>query len=159
MQGHVVNEAQELIADPVPELVEHLGLSPDEVVVLTKFCYEITDAPRQWWLTLQSDLIAAGWTWCKLEPCLMTLWKHGKLRGILCYHVDDVMIAGDEQDSVYQKALKDLKAKYELGGWEKDQFEMCGCRIIQARDGGITIDQTSYARAIEPIRMTSHRRA
>ena len=28
----------------------------------------------------------------------------------------------------------------------------------QTRDGGATIDQTSYARAIEPIPMTSHRR-
>ena len=106
LQGHAPTEQEDLVAYPVPELVEHLGLGPDEVVVLTKFCYGLIDAPRQWWLTLRTDLQAAGWRSCKLEPCLMTLWVKGRLCGILYYHVDDVMIAGDENDKEYQQSFK-----------------------------------------------------
>ena len=60
LQCHVVNEAQELIADPVPELVEHLGLSPDEVVVLTKFCYGPIDAPLETWKVMRHSVLSRG---------------------------------------------------------------------------------------------------
>ena len=49
LQGHQPGpDLQELVAEPVPELAEYMGLSADEVVVLTKFCYGLIDAPRQW---------------------------------------------------------------------------------------------------------------
>ena len=77
---------------------------------------------------------------------------------MLCYHVDDIMIAGNENDEEYQKALSDVRSKYEWGSWEEKEFEMCGCHVAQGHDGSITLDQTSYARAIEPIPLTAHRR-
>ena len=87
-------------------------------MVLTKFCYGLIDAPRQWWLTLQADLRKAGWKSCKLEPCMMTLWSGRRLVGILCYHVDDIMIAGEEQDQTYQEGLHTIRHLYEWGSWE-----------------------------------------
>ena len=37
-----------LAAEPVPELREALNLREDEIVVLTKACYGLIDAPRRW---------------------------------------------------------------------------------------------------------------
>ena len=159
LQGHQpAEDVQELVAEPVPELAEYMGLSADEVVVLTKFCYGLIDAPRQWWLTLQGDLLKAGWRKCKLEPCMMTMWEGDVLIGILCYHVDDIMIAGDENNKKYLHKLEELQGLYEWGSWEEQCFEMCGCRIEQEPGGNITLDQTKYARAIEVISMSAHRR-
>ena len=53
-------------------------------------------------MTLQRDLLNAGWRKCKQEPCMMTLWQGDELIGILCYHVDVTMIAGDEHNKKYR---------------------------------------------------------
>jgi len=129
LQGRGAEDADEeleLAADPVPELAEHMGLGPDEIVILTKLCYGLIDAPRQWWITLRTDLEAQNWRRCKLEPCLLTLWSGQRTVGILCYHVDDIMIAGNEKDPVYIDALTKLRETYEWGSWEDGEFEICG---------------------------------
>ncbi len=74
------------------------------------------------------------------------LWEGDELIGILCYHVDDVTIAGDEHTQKYQQKFQDLQELYEWGSWEEHCFEMCGCRVEHRH---ITLDQTKYARAIE----------
>ena len=45
----------ELAAEPVPELRKALNLHEDEIVVLTKACYGLIDAPRRWWKSLVRD--------------------------------------------------------------------------------------------------------
>ena len=39
----------EFAAEPVLELRNALNLREDEIVVLTKACYGLIDAPRCWW--------------------------------------------------------------------------------------------------------------
>ena len=148
----------ELVADPVPDLAAHLGLRADQVVALAKCCYGLIDAPRQWWLSLQGDLQKAAWRKCKMEPCMMRLWSGGRLVGLLCFHVDDVMIAGNERGDNYQEALQHLKQLYEWGKWEEQGFEMCGCRLEQDADYNITVDQLKYARAAQTITLSARRR-
>ena len=113
---------------------------------------------RQWWLTLQRDLQEAGWRTCKLEPCDMTLHLKGKLIGILCYHVDDIMIAGDENSKPYKDALLHVQSMYEWESWEEGSFEMCGVKIEQQVDFSVCLDQCAYSRAIQPIVLSAHRR-
>ena len=101
LQGQDTDQDVQLVADPVAELAEHLHLSKEQVVVLTKFCYGQIDAPRRWWLTLQHDWTQQGWRSCTLKPCMMTLHWGSRLVGILSYHVDDLMLAGDESDPLF----------------------------------------------------------
>ena len=42
----------ELAAEPVLELRKVLNLRENEIVVLTKACYGLIDAPRRWWKSL-----------------------------------------------------------------------------------------------------------
>ena len=42
----------QLAAEPVPELRKALNLREDEIVVPTKACYGLIDAPRRWWKSL-----------------------------------------------------------------------------------------------------------
>ena len=62
----------ELAAEPVPELHKALNLREDEIVVLTKACYGLIDAPRRWWKSVVRDTQQLGWRSCRHEPCLMT---------------------------------------------------------------------------------------
>ena len=56
-------------------------LTTDEIVVLTKACYGLIDAPRRWWKSLVRDTQQLGWCCCRHEPCLMTWHVHGRLKG------------------------------------------------------------------------------
>ena len=92
----------ELAAEPVPELRKALNLREDDIVVLTKACYDLIDAPRRWWKSLVRDTQQLGWGSCRHEPCLLTCHVRGKLKGLMCFHVDDVMISGPKNDLEFQ---------------------------------------------------------
>ena len=92
----------ELAAEPVPELRKALNLHEDEFVVLTKACYGLIDAPRRWWKSLVPDTQQLGWRSCRHVPCLMTWHVRGRLKGLMCFHVDDVMISGPRDDPEFQ---------------------------------------------------------
>ena len=148
----------ELAAEPVPELRKALNLCEDEVVVLTKACYGLIDAPRRWWKSLVRDTQQLGWRSCRHEPCLMTWHIRGRLKGLMCFHVDHVMISGPRDVPQFKRMMDKMKRLYEWGQWEQHEFDQCGCRIRQATDKSVTVDQESYARKISLITMSAHQR-
>ena len=127
----------ELVAEPVPELRKSLNLREDEIVVLTKACYGLIDAPRRWWKSLVRDTQQLGWRSCRHEPCLMTWLVRGKLKGLMCFHVDDIMISGPKNDPEFKRMMDKVKSLHEWGEWERNEFYQCGCRIRQATDKSV----------------------
>ena len=75
----------------------------------------------------------------------------------MCFHVDDVMISGPKNDPEFKRMMDKVKRLYEWDEWEQHEFEQCGCRIRQATDKSVTVDQESYARTISLISMSAHR--
>ena len=146
----------ELAAEPVPELRKALNLREDDIVALTKACYGLIDAPRRWWKSLVRDTQQLGWRSCRHEPCLMT-WHVADSRGS-CDHVDDVMISGPKGDPEFKRMWDKVKSLYEWSEWEQHEFDQCCCRIRQATDKSVTVDQESHARKISLITMSAHRR-
>ena len=51
-----------------------------------------------------------------------------------------------------------VKSLSEWCDWERNEFDQCGCRIRQATDKSVTINQESYARKVDLITMSAHRR-
>ena len=51
-----------------------------------------------------------------------------------------------------------VKRLYAKGEWEQHEFDQCRCRIRQATDKSVTVDQESYARKISLITVCAHRR-
>ena len=102
-----------LAAEPVPEFRKALNLREDEMVVLTKACYGLIDAPRRWWKSLVRDAQQLGWRSCRHEPCLMTWHVRGRLKGLMCFHVDDVMISGPRDDPEFKRMMDKVKRLYE----------------------------------------------
>ena len=135
----------ERAAEPVPELHKALNLRDDEIVMLTKACYGLIDAPRRSWKSLVRDTQQLGWRSCRHEPCLMTWHVRGRLKGLMCFHVDDIMISGPAEDPVFRRMMDEVKRPYKWGQWERHEFDQCGCRVRQATDKSITVDQEVYA--------------
>ena len=130
----------ELAAEPVPELRKALNLREDEIVVLTKACYGLIDAPRRWWKSLVRDTQQLGWRSCRHETCLMTWHVRGSCKGLICFHVDDVMISGPKGDPEFKRMLDKVKRLYEWCEWEQHEFDQCDCRIRQATVKSVTVD-------------------
>ena len=148
----------ELAAKPVLELHNSLNLRGDEIVVLTKACHGLIDAPRRWWKSFVRDAQQLGWRSCRHEPCLMTWHVRGRLKGLVCFHVDDIMISGSKGHPEFKRMLDKVKPLCERSEWEQHEFDQCGCRTRQATDKSVTVDQESYARKISLITMSAHRR-
>ena len=100
----------ELAAEPVLELRKALSLRE-----LTKACHGLIDAPRRWWKSLVPETQQFGWRSCRHGPCLMTWHVRGRLKGLVCFHVDDVMISGPKGDPEVKRMLDKVKRLYEWG--------------------------------------------
>ena len=95
LQGQCTGHDVERLAEPVAEVGGPLHMSENQVVVLTRFCCGLIDAPRRWWLTLQHGLTKQGWRHCTMG---ITLHQETRLAEFLGCHVDHLVLAGDETD-------------------------------------------------------------
>ena len=47
----------------------------------------------------------------------MTWHVRGRLKGLMCFHVDDVMISGPKDDPELKRMMDKVKRLYEWGEW------------------------------------------
>ena len=73
-------------------------------------------------------------------------------------HVDDIMISGPAEDPEVRRMMDKVNRLYEWCEWERHEFDQFGCRIRQATNESITVDQEAYTRKIGLITMSAHRR-
>ena len=78
------------------------------------------------------------------EGALFTYVKNGKLHGIVVSHVDDLLLAGDEEFKMDIESK--LKVHFKLSKIETGSFNYCGCRIIMLENGDIQLDQYNTIR-------------
>ena len=147
----------ELAAKPVRELRKALNLRDDDVVMLTKACYGLIDAPRRWWMSLVRDSQQLVWRSCRHELCLMTCHVRGRLKGLMCFHVDDIMISDPAKDPEFRRMMDKVNRLSEWSEWERHEFDQCGCRVQQATDKSITFFQEAFARKHCLSTMSAHR--
>ena len=146
-----------LAIEPVSELVEALQLAANEVCKLEKGAYGLIDAPYQWFLAISEALKDLGFTQSPFDPCKFLLYHHetGNLEGILGLHVDDGICGGS---NYFAKKLDVLEQKYPFGSKKLKQFTFTGIEMDQLPNGTITMKQSTYVRAIEPIKISLERR-
>lgn len=92
----------ELYCIPCPEILEAMGLQPNEILRVKRGCYGLVDAPLEWYRTISDFLGSLGLTKSWADPCAW-LWKpDGVTRGMIAGHVDDFLFAGDKNDPAWQ---------------------------------------------------------
>ena len=131
---------REVFVEPPPE-----KQTPGSVWKLNKPCYGLNDASRQWFLSFKNTLIGLEMRQSKRESCLFYLTVNGKMHGLLIFHVDDVLSAGDD---VFEAIMDKLRLKYLFGKVETKSFVFTGIRIMQTENMEIYADQEGFANQI-----------
>ena len=146
-----------LAIEPVPELIQALQLSTNEVCKLEKGAYGLVDAPYLWFMAITEELRNLGFIQSPFDPYQFIL-RHertNKLSGVIGLHVDDGICGGDE---FFEAKLALLEKKYPFGSKKMKQFTFTGIEMNQLPDHTITMKQTKYVNAIEPIRISLDRK-
>ena len=146
-----------LAIEPVPELIQALQLSTAEVCKLEKGAYGLVDAPFLWYQAINEELLKLGFSQSPFDPCQYILRHHqaGKLEGVLGLHVDDGICGGSPY---FSDKINQLEKKYPFGSKKVQQFTFTGIEMNQQPDGTITMNQSKYVNAIEPIKISTDRR-
>ena len=132
---------RDVFIDPPPQRKK-----PGYVWKLKRPCYGLDDASRQWFQSFKNTLISLEMTQSKREACLFYLVINQKLHGLLIFHVDDILSAGDE---VFENVMKKLREKYTFGKVETKDFVFTGIRITQNENFEVTADQEQFLKTIE----------
>ena len=150
------DDSRQLGLEPPSELRNKMKLADNEIVQLLKGAYGRVDAPLLWFREFQKALIELQFTQSPFDPCLFTLQdKRGQTCGLIGIHVDDGLCCGTPE---FHAKLKQLEARYPFGSRKDRDFTFTGLHIQQHQDHSITVDQTKYVKAIEPIHVNSQRR-
>ena len=122
---------------------------------LEKAAYGLVDGSRLFYLKLKSKLELLGMREVSGEPGLFTMHKDDNLVGLICSHVDDLFIGGNE----YFKAnvVKKLFAQFKFSKVEEKKFKYLGCEVEKHENGNITLNQNEYIEKIKEVEVPSRR--
>ncbi|CAE7247758.1 RE1, partial [Symbiodinium sp. CCMP2592] len=147
LQARPEERSQRLLAKPLPELAEALGLQPHEAVELTGSAYGLAQAPREWFLDIQKTLKKLGGRPSRTDPCLWRIIDaNGKVCGLIGSYVDDFLFTGDPSSPTWIRFLKSFEEAYTWSPWEWQSFDFCGLRLTQHGDSSITVDHSAFCR-------------
>ena len=138
IQGQDID--RELFLLPPPEIRKDC---PDLVWKVKKRVYGLRDAPRGWWLEVDSSLKELGCQRLKLDHAFYVYFdkKSRELLGFVASHVDDFLYAGN--DRFHKEIIDPIKKKYVIGACEDTFFSFTGWNLEQTPDG-ITVSQKDY---------------
>ena len=155
-------EDENLVVWSPAELATLFGADPHHPVMplkVAKAFYGLVHAPRHWFQDVSATMRKHGWKNILADQCVFVLYStEGDLIAIAGLHVDDFLLAGQEDHPQYKEAEKNLMSAYRWGKWEENEMEFAGCNIKQMPDKSIRIDQQTYVdRWLEEIPLSAHR--
>ena len=148
----------ELYCIPCPEILEAMGLGPNEITRVKKGCYGLVDAPLEWYKSVSEffETLRLVKSWA--DPCCW-LWKpNGQLKGMIAGHVDDFLFAGPPECSAWRDLEKKIQEHYKWTEWESKSFVQCGVQIEEQHDGSFHLSQPNYLQGVSEINLTASRR-
>ena len=133
------------------------GVKEGKIWKLRVSLYGLQDASLRFHWKVRSVFKEMGLVQSKLDPAVFYQKNSkGEVSGIIGSHVDDFMIAGTDEWS--KKMVEEIGNKFELGTVERDNFLYCGHRVIQDKDGNITMDQNEYASEVKELYISPQRK-
>jgi len=90
----------------------------------------------------------------KQDPALFLYKREGKTLGMVASHIDDFLHAGEP--SFDSDVMQQLRVRFLAGKLEEESFKYIGFHISQTTEG-ITLDQTGYLEALEPMKISKQR--
>ena len=122
---------------PTDEICTALGLKPGSITRLRRACYDLVDAPLEWYRTVADFLQSLGLERLWSDACAWAYRKDGALQGLISGHVDDFLFTGNTQDARWNWIIDQIKTRFKWGDWDCDHFTQCGVNITKTEDGFI----------------------
>lgn len=143
--------------EPVPELIQAMQLQTNEICKLEKGAYGLIDAPFLWYTAILEELLRLGFDQSPFDPCVFILRDPVSQvpEGILGLHVDDGLCGGNQR---FDKVIASLESKYPFGSKKVQSFTFTGIEMFQHPNKSISLSQSSYVRAIDPIKISPERK-
>ena len=133
-----------------------LPFGPAGLAKVRKGVFGLADAPRQWYLRLNRSLVGRGWCRSMMDAACWFLWSpSGELDGVICSHVDDLLLGGGDRA---QAELKALGEELGFGSIEQGSFQYCGKKIHQDEAGVIRITMREYHENLRTVTIPTARR-
>ncbi|CAK0907600.1 unnamed protein product, partial [Prorocentrum cordatum] len=156
--GETDEEKRKIYADPPKDVRQAFGMKDDDVLQFLKPMYGFVHAPRKWWLHFKDRLRTLKLEIVQCEPCVWVIRDGNKMVGMVILHVDDMMIAGDRNNSAFLKKRQEIHQAFEWTPWESRAFVQCGISIRQNEDYTCSLAQDSYSLNVEPIKIRRGRK-
>ena len=123
-----------------------------ELWLILRSAYGLAEAPRLWYERAKELLSECGFLELPFALCTF-VWKDpktGKVRAVLCLHVDDGMLVGDHH------AIRELRAaidaRFQIKVWNLVQeapLDYLGLKVF-IKGGIFYNDMTAYVLAVQP---------
>ena len=123
--------------------------------LLEKAAYGLVDGSRLFYLELKTKLEKLGLKEVSGDPGMFTMHLDGKLVGIVCCHVDDLFMAGN--DDSFSSVVNKLFNLFKFSKVEKKRFKYVGCEVEKHANGNITLNQNEYIDKIKEVNIPSRR--
>ena len=123
--------------------------------LMQKAAYGLVDGSRMFYLELKDKLERIGMKTVSGDPALFSYHQAGKLSGLVCVHVDDLLVLGNE--SFKQVLRNKLFSVLHFSKVEQDKFVYLGCEIEKIQNGDIELNQNEYIKNIEKVDVPEER--
>ena len=134
---------------------------PGSLFLLKKAIYGVNDAARKWYMSLRTILMEIGWKSLTFENAGFVLRddKTNKVIAIMALHVDDILIAMDEENfpEECEKMQKLLQSKIQWGSWRdcmEERVKFCGRHYRQDQSFSVEIDSDDYIESMSTYRVS-----
>ena len=121
---------------------------------LRKCIYGLSDASRQWYITLKQEMTKLGVQISKVENGIFYYQNNGKLIGIMACHVDDLLWGGT--DTFKHEIIDKIHSIFKIGKMYSKAFTYVGIQVNQNEDKSITVSQNNYIKSIREIKLSSN---
>ena len=128
------------------------GLHHQQLLEIRLPLYGLNDSPKRWFLEVSNLLRNIGWESSALDECVFIFFdpELKVLAGILCLHVDDLLLGGC--GTAYRQTVNALRLRFPFRKWKRNQGEFCGSHVSQdVLTKEITMSQSTYALKINKV--------
>jgi hypothetical protein len=132
--------------DGLPAVGKMQRVPPYRLLKILKGAYGLTEAPRLWYVRARELMIEIGFAELCCARAVFVLRDKEETVAMLTLHVDDGLLAGDEGNQRYLRAVKEINSKFKIKEWhdlKKGTANYLGMRWKQ-EDRGVTLDMDEY---------------
>ena len=103
--------------------------SRNTILKVVKGAYGLTVAPREWLESVKIEPTKLGFLQSLTELCCWTYSVAGEIKGIVLFHVDDFLLAGNNNCPFWKAMRERLLNTWKWSPWESGNFTICGIEI------------------------------